>query len=194
MNSRLDASRARQRRPLPRRRRGAGDAAALDHRPRGRRPADLQRGRHASPSSRTARSTTTASCARELERRGHRFATASRHRGPGPPLRGARRRASSSACAGCSRSRSGTGASGACSWPATASGSSRSTTASPTARSSFASELKAMLEQPGFSRADRPAGRRRLPRLQLDPGAADDLRRGAQAAGRQRWPSGATAS
>ena len=42
---------------------GAGGAAALDHRPRGRRPADRQRGRRASRSSRTARSTTTASCA-----------------------------------------------------------------------------------------------------------------------------------
>ena len=49
---------------------------------------------------------------------------------------------------------------------------------------SFASELKAMLEQPGFSREIDPKARRRLPRLQLDPGAADDLRRGAQAAPR----------
>ncbi len=41
---------------------------------------------------------------------------------------------------------------------------------------------------------DRPPRRRRLPRLQLDPGAADDLRRGAQAARRARWRSGGTAS
>ena len=39
-----------------------------------------------------------------------------------------------------------------------------------------------MLELPGFSRDDRPARGLGLPRLQLDPGAADDLRRGAQAA------------
>ena len=39
-----------------------------------------------------------------------------------------------------------------------------------------------MLEQPGLLARDRPPGGRRLPRLQLDPGAADDLRRGAQAA------------
>ena len=44
-------------------------AAALDHRPRDRRPADRERGRHASSSSRTARSTTTASCARARARR-----------------------------------------------------------------------------------------------------------------------------
>ena len=73
-------------------------------------------------------------------------------------------------------------AAAACCSPATASGSSRSTTASPTATLSFASELKALLEQPGFSREIDPAGARGLPRLQLDPGAADDLRRGAQAA------------
>ncbi len=36
----------------------------------------------------------------------------------------------------------------------------------------------------GLLARDRPARRRRLPRLQLDPGAADDLRRGAQAAPR----------
>ena len=39
-----------------------------------------------------------------------------------------------------------------CCWPATASGSSRSTTGSPAGDLAFASELKAMLEQPGFSR------------------------------------------
>ena len=40
----------------------------------------------------------------------------------------------------------------ACCSPATASGSSRSTTATPAATLSFASELKALLRQPGFSR------------------------------------------
>ena len=59
-------------------------------------------------SSRTARSTTTASCARELERAGHRFRTALRHRGARrtPTRSGAS--ASPSGCAACSRSRSGT--------------------------------------------------------------------------------------
>ena len=43
-------------------------------------------------SSRTARSTTTASCGASWRRSGHRFAHRLRHRGPRPPLRGARRR------------------------------------------------------------------------------------------------------
>ncbi len=88
----------------------------------------------------------------ELERAGHRFATdcdtevlVHLYEEHG---RGVRR-----AAAGDVRDRAlGRGASGACCWPATASGSSRSTTASPAATLSFASELKAMLEQPGFSR------------------------------------------
>ena len=42
---------------------GPGDAAAQRHRPRGGRPADLQRGSIDGRSSSTARSTTTASCA-----------------------------------------------------------------------------------------------------------------------------------
>ena len=46
---------------------------ALDHRPRGRPPADRERGRLGAASCSTARSTTSASCARELEARGHRF-------------------------------------------------------------------------------------------------------------------------
>ena len=47
---------------------------------------------------------------------------------------------------------------------------------------SFASELKALLRQPRVLAGDRPAGARVLPRLQLDPRAADDLHGGAQAA------------
>ena len=106
----------------------------------------------ASSSSRTARSTTTASCGGSSRARGHRFATDSRHRGPRPPLRGARRRVRRAA-AGDVRDRPlGRARAGGCCWPATASGSSRSTTGSPAATLSFASELKAMLEQPGFSR------------------------------------------
>ena len=93
-------------------------------------------------------------------------------------------RRSSRSCAGCSRSRSGTGSSGAWCWRATASGSSRSTTASQDGELSFASELKALLRQPGLLARGRPGRARGVPRLQLDPGAADDLRRGAQAAAR----------
>ena len=49
---------------------------------------------------------------------------------------------------------------------------------------SFASELKALLRQPGFSREIDPGGARGVPRLQLDSRAAHDLQRGAQAARR----------
>ena len=57
------ARRARALRRSPRRDR---PEPPRDHRPRHRRPADHQRGRHASPSCSTARSTTTASSASEL--------------------------------------------------------------------------------------------------------------------------------
>ena len=92
----------------------------------------------------------------ELERPGHRFATRQRHRGARPPLRGARRRLRRASCAACSRSRSGTGASAGCCWRATASASSRSTTGSPAATLSFASELKALLAPAGLLARDRP--------------------------------------
>ena len=54
---------------------GARHAPAQHHRPRRRAPADLQRGRHRSGSSSTARSTTTASCAASSSARGHVFRT-----------------------------------------------------------------------------------------------------------------------
>ena len=75
----------------------------------GRAPAARQRGRHASGPRSTVRSTTTPTSASELRaRRVTGFATAHRHRGPRPPLRGVRRRPGPRASRGCSRSPSGT--------------------------------------------------------------------------------------
>ena len=59
-------------------------------------------------SSSTARSTTSPSCATELESRGPSLPDAFRHRGHRPRLRGVGRCAASSGSAACSRSRSGT--------------------------------------------------------------------------------------
>ena len=124
-------------------------------------------------SSRTARSTTTASCARELERRGHRFARA-RHRGARPPLRGARplRRAA----AGDVRDRAlGLAPQRRLLLARDRFGIKPLYYRHADGDLSFASELKAMLEHPGFSREIDPRRAGGLPRLQLDPGAADDL-------------------
>ena len=67
-------------------------------------------------SSSTARSTTSASCARELDARGHRFRTRSDTEVIVHALRASRATRASSGCAACSRSRSGTRArSGSCS-------------------------------------------------------------------------------
>ena len=73
-----------------------------------------QRGRNASGSSSTARSSTTSSCAQDAAAPGHVFRTRIRHRGARPPVRRARRRASSSSSTASSRSRCGTGASSDC--------------------------------------------------------------------------------
>ena len=90
--------------------------APLDHRPRARRPADRERGRELRRRPERRDLQLPRSCARELERAGHRFAHTLRHRGARPPLRGARARLRASGCAGCSRWRSGTrGAAASCS-------------------------------------------------------------------------------
>ena len=73
-----------------------------------RPPADRQRGRRRAGSSSTARSTTSASCARELERARPPLRAPHRHRGDRPRVRGVGPTVSSRGCAGCSRSRSGT--------------------------------------------------------------------------------------
>ena len=57
----------------------------------------------------------------------------------------------------------------------------------------FASELKALLRQPGFSREVDPRRARGVPRVQLDPGAADDLPR-RRASCRRATCSSATAA
>ena len=124
-------------------RRRAGHAPARDHRPRGRRPADLERGRVGRRSSSTARSTTSASCAPSSSA----GATAShphRHRGARARLRGVGRRLLDRLGA-CSPSRSGTGAAGGCCSPATAWARSRSTTHRRGGQLLFGSELKALL-------------------------------------------------
>ena len=114
---------------------GARRAAALDHRPRRRRPADLERGRvvHRRPERRDlqlpraaarARARRATSSARTATRRCICISTSS----TAPSTRGA--------CAACSRSRSGTRSGGGSCSRATATASSRSTTATPAARSS----------------------------------------------------------
>ena len=99
------------------------------HRPGGRPPADHERGRQR---------------ARRVQRRdlqprsappragggGTPVPDSLRHRGPRAPLRGRRRTDASSACAGCSRSPSGTGATAGCCSRAITSGRSRCSTPS----------------------------------------------------------------
>ncbi len=71
------ASRSRRRGPVRRRRLRHRHAAAVDHRPRRRAPAAVERRRARCGSSATARSTTSASCARSSQAQGHRFKTGS---------------------------------------------------------------------------------------------------------------------
>ena len=72
----------------------------------------------------------------------------------------------------------------ACCSPATASGSSRSTTGSPAGRLSFASELKALLRQPGFSREIDPDALEAFLAFNSIPAPLTIFARGAQAARR----------
>ena len=89
----------------------------------------------------------------ELERaRARASATRIRHRGARPPLRGAGRRASSSACAGCSRSRVWDAAGAGCVLARDRFGIKPLYYRDGAGRLSFASELKALRRLPGFSR------------------------------------------
>ena len=134
----------------------------------------------ASPSSRTARSTTTASCARGS--RGHAFRTRCdtevighlyEEHGLGvrrAPARHVRDRALGRARAAAACSRATASGSSRCSTRACATGARLRLRA---ARAARGARLRARA---------RPRRARGLPRVQLDPGAADRLRRGAQAA------------
>ena len=156
---------------------GRPSADGLGHGPLGHRlqRRDLQPRRAARaswpPSRRGA-----ASLARSLRHRG----AARGDRAPGASSRPLERLRSA-----CSRSPSGTAASGRCTWPATGSARSRSTTAGSGGALVFGSELKALRAHPGFAGDGRP--RARWPcfmRLGVRPGAAFDLRGHPQAPAR----------
>ncbi len=104
----------------------------------------------------TARSTTSASCARELEARGPRVPHAHRHRGRAARLRASGDRRASSASTACSRSRSGTADERELFLARDRYGIKPLYYAEPGGRSSFASEIKAMLEHPALSAQREP--------------------------------------
>ena len=173
--------RPRQRRRARRRRVALARAAPLDHRPRAAATSRSRTRTAPASSSRTARSTTTPSCARELERAGHALPHALRHRGARPPLRGARPRLRASGCAACSRSRSGTRARRRLVLARDRYG------IKPLYYRHVGGELRVRVGAArAAARRDRPRRARGVPRLQLDPGAVLDLPRRPQAAGRAR--------
>ncbi len=87
---------------------------------------------------------------RELESRGHRFRTSSRHRSDRPRLQGSGAPASSTSSTACSASRSGTCGGSAWSWPGMPWGSSSSTTPYGTASVWFGSEMRPVLAALGL--------------------------------------------
>ena len=132
---------------------GLAPPPAVDHRPRDRRPADGERGRHACRSSSTARSTTSPS-SRGRSRPRPPLPHAVRHRGDRPRLRGLGRRGRRAARRHVRASRSGTSGGGGSSSPATAPARSRSSSDRDADGSS---------SRPRSRRCWRP-GRRREPR------------------------------
>ena len=120
----------------------------------------------------------------ELRGRGHTFTHPQRHRGAGPPLRGARAGVRRGAARDVRDRDLGLPDTAGCCSPATASASSPSTTASPGAQLSFASELKALLRQPGFSREIDPQALEAFLAFNSIPAPLTIFKRGAQAARR----------
>ena len=128
------------------RRRRPGHAAPVDHRRRRRPAAAVQRGPQRCGSCSTARSTTSANCASELEAAGHRFSSGTDARGDRSPLGGVGAAISSTSLNGMfaialhdERKRR------ASSSPATVSASSRCSTPSTDRHLVFGSEIKALL-------------------------------------------------
>ena len=194
---RADVRRARAPRPgLARRARRAGrrarHPAPADHRPRDRRPADLQRG----PLGRRRpqrRDLQLPRAARRPRAARPPLRDPGRHRGDRPPLRGGGRRTASARCAACSPSRSGTSGAGSCSW-------------SPRPGRQEAALLRRARRRPELRlRARRAAGGRRdpardrpsrarlLPRLPLRPGAAERVPRACASCRPRTRSSSATA-
>ncbi len=122
---------------------------ALDHRPRARRPADHQRGRHDRRRPQRRDLQLPRSCGSSSSAHGHTTRDRRRHRGDRPPRRGSRR-VRAGAQAGRHVRVRGLGspsASGCCSG-ATASARSRCTTGRSADTFVFASEIKGVLAHP----------------------------------------------